>query len=79
MKTTITEFQRAFRTAREAADRGESVVVEGEGKKYVFEVLPPAQNPFAEMTGVFGTVALGKSKTSAREKIRTAVKKKYRR
>jgi hypothetical protein len=37
MKTTLTEFLRSFREAREAADRGDSVIVKGENGDYVFE------------------------------------------
>ena len=37
MKTTLTEFLRSFRKAREAADRGDSVIVKGENGDYVFE------------------------------------------
>jgi hypothetical protein len=37
MKITLTEFLRGFRKAREAADRGDSVIVKGEIGDYVFE------------------------------------------
>jgi hypothetical protein len=36
-RTTLTEFLRSFRKAREAADRGDSVIVKGENGDYVFE------------------------------------------
>lgn len=71
MNTTVTDFQRRFREAREAADRGESVIVEAEGQRYVFEKLPAGpQNPFAGLEHVFGSVALGKDSRSNRAKIR---------
>lgn len=78
MKTNLTEFQRAFRAAREAADRGESVIIEGEGRKYVFEVMVPDANPFTGLEDVFGAVKLGKKKGTARERIRARVLKKHR-
>lgn len=70
MKTTLTEFQRSFRQAREAADRGESVYVEAEGQTYVFEKRVAEVNPFVGLEGVFGAVALGQKNGSNREKIR---------
>jgi len=71
MKTTLTKFQRSFRKAREAADRGDIVVVTGENGDYVFErrVIDSA-HPFAGLEGVFGAVALPKDSMSLREKIR---------
>lgn len=70
VKTTITQFQRAFREARAAADRGESVIIEADGKTYVFEVMAPPRNPFEGLKGVFGSVSLGKKKGTHREQIR---------
>jgi len=35
MKITLTGFQLGFRKAREAADRGDSVIVKGEHGDYV--------------------------------------------
>jgi hypothetical protein len=71
MKTTLTEFQRSFRKAREAADRGDSVVITGENGDYVFERRAViSANPFVGLEGVFGAVALPRESTSLREKIR---------
>ena len=70
MKTNLTDFQRGFRQAREAADRGESVIIEAEGKKYVFETLGEPRNPFEGLKNVFGAVRLGKKKGNHREQIR---------
>jgi hypothetical protein len=39
MKANLTDFQREFRRAREAADRGVSVIIEAGDRKYVCEVL----------------------------------------
>jgi hypothetical protein len=72
MKITITEFQRNFRKAREAADAGDTVLVSGESGDYLFErQAAPLENPFAGLEGVFGAVRLPKSKMALREKVRT--------
>lgn len=77
MKTTLTEFQRSFRKAREAADRGDSVIVAGEGCDYVFERRAPGPtNPFAGLEGVFGAVALRQGSAPLREKIRHRLRQK---
>jgi len=53
MKTTLTEFQRNFRKAREAADRGDPVIVKGESGEYVFERRSaPTEHPFVGLEGV---------------------------
>jgi hypothetical protein len=70
VKTNLTDFQRSFRQAREAADRGESVIVEGEDRSYVFEMLGQPRNPFAGLEDVFGAVRLGVKKGTHRERIR---------
>ncbi|TLZ51293.1 MAG: hypothetical protein E6K22_11780 [Gammaproteobacteria bacterium] len=71
MKTTLTEFQRNFRKAREAADRGDPVIVKGESGEYLFERRSaPAEHPFVGLEGVFGAVKLPRDKVSLREKIR---------
>ncbi len=71
MKTSMTEFQRSFRLVREAADRGESVIIEGGGRRYVFEMMGEPRNPFAGLENVFGGVNLGAKKGTHREQIRT--------
>lgn len=82
MKTTLTEFQRNFRYAREAADRGDSVIVTGEHAVYVFERrTATADHPFAGLEGVFGTVTLSRDHATLREKVRhrLAAKNRHRR
>lgn len=77
MKTTLTQFQRNFRKAREAADRGDSVIVKGQNGDYLFERRSAlADNPFVGLEGVFGTVKLPRSKGSLREKIRSRLSAK---
>jgi hypothetical protein len=79
MKTTMTQFQRDFRKAREAADRGDSVVIAGESGTYVFERRADAsENPFAGLEGVFGAVSLPQDSTPLREKIRQRLAAKHR-
>jgi dihydrodipicolinate synthase/N-acetylneuraminate lyase len=71
VKTTVTDFQRHFRQAREAADRGDTVIVTGEHGDYVFERLAAtADHPFAGLDGVFGAVTLPREHTRLREKVR---------
>lgn len=79
MKTNITDFQRSFRKAREAADRGESVIIEGDGKRYVFETMTEPGNPFAGLEDVFGQVRLGQKSAGHRERIRERLGAKHRR
>jgi hypothetical protein len=71
VKTTLTGFQRNFRQAREAADRGDSVIVTGEHATYVFERrAATTDHPFAGLEGVFGAVKLPDDRTTIREKVR---------
>jgi hypothetical protein len=80
METTLTDFQRNFRKAREAADRGDSVIVRGEHGVYVFERRTGASDhPFAGLEGVFGAVTLLQDRTSLREKVRRRLAQKNRR
>jgi hypothetical protein len=79
VKTTVTEFQRSFRQLREAADRGESIVITSEKGDYVFErraARPP--HPFAGLEDVFGAVTLPTDATPLREKIRRRLSEKNR-
>jgi hypothetical protein len=71
MKTTLTEFQRNFRKAREAADRGDPVIVKGENGEYLFERRSvPTDHPFVGLEGVFGAVKLPRSRGSLGDKVR---------
>lgn len=80
MKTTLTDFQRNFRKAREAADRGDSVIVSGEKGDYVFERrAATSEHPFAGLEGVFGVVTLPQDRASLREKVRRRLSEKDRR
>jgi hypothetical protein len=80
MKTTLTEFQRHFRKAREAADRGQTVIVTGEHGEYVFERRPAeVLNPFADLEGVFGAVTLPRDRAPLRDKVRHRLAEKDRR
>lgn len=79
MRTTLTDFQRNFRKAREAADRGDSVIVKGEDGVYVFERrAATSDNPFVGLEGVFGAVTLPPHKVSIREKVRRRLAEKNR-
>jgi hypothetical protein len=82
MKITLTEFQRSFRKAREAADRGDSVIVKGENGDYVFERrAATSDHPFAGLEGVFGAVNLSQEEAPLSEKVcpRLAEKNRNRR
>jgi len=71
VKITLTQFLRSFRKAREAADRGDSVIVKGESGDYVFERRTVgSDHPFTGLEDVFGAVTLPQDKTSLREKVR---------
>ena len=71
MVTTITDFQRGFREAREAADRGQPVLITSGDAEYIFMRHHRADtNPFEGMEGVFGAVSLGATTQTHREKIR---------
>lgn len=77
MKTSITDFQRNFRKAREAADRGDSVIVQGESGDYVFERRAAvSDNPFEGLESVFGAVTLRQERTTLREKVRRRLAEK---
>lgn len=79
MKTTLTDFQRNFRKAREAADRGDSVIVQGENGEYVFERrASSSDHPFAGLEDVFGAVNLPQEKNPLREKVRRRIAQKDR-
>lgn len=80
MKTTVTDFQRNFRRAREAADRGDTVIVTGDRGDYVFERRAPiADHPFEGLDNVFGVVTLPRENTPLREKVRYRLAAKDRR
>lgn len=82
MKTTVTGFQRNFRHAREAADRGDTVIVTSADAVYVFERRATvADHPFAGLEGVFGAVTLPRDHATLREKVRhrLATKNRHRR
>jgi hypothetical protein len=77
VKITLTEFLRGFRKAREAADRGDSVIVKGESGDYVFERRAViSDHPFAGLEDVFGAVKLPQDKTTLREKVRSRLAEK---
>ncbi len=77
MKITLTQFLRGFRAAREAADRGDTVIVKGEGGDYVFERrAATSDHPFVGLEGVFGAVTLVQEKASLREKVRRRIAEK---
>lgn len=77
MKTTLTAFQRNFREAREAADRGDTVVVVGEQGDYVFERrAATSDHPFAGLEGVFGAVTLPRKRTPLRDTVRRRLAEK---
>lgn len=75
---TLIEFQRSFKSARKAADKGESVIIEADGQPYVFETLGEPRNLFTGLRGVFGAVKLAKKKGTHREQIRRRLAKKHR-
>lgn len=77
MKTSLTAFQRHFRQAREAADRGDTVVVTGENGEYIFERrAATADHPFTGLEGVFGAVQLPRDTRPLREKVRRRLAEK---
>ena len=53
---TVTQFQRQFKKARQEADSGFSVLVQGDGTRYVFEKYVPNENPFEGMEHIFGPI-----------------------
>ena len=57
METTLTNFQRNFRAARAAADRGETIKVISGATTYVFaKVSYQPARPFADLEPLFGVV-----------------------
>lgn len=75
MKTTLTDFQRNFRVARAAADRGETVTVESGPISYVFvRAGEGPKRPFADLEPLFGAVRLKPKAQSNRETIRQRLK-----
>jgi len=77
MKITLTEFQRSFRKAREAADRGDSVIVKGENGDYVFERRAvSSDHPFVGLEEVFGAVKLSQEEAPLSEKVRRRIAEK---
>jgi hypothetical protein len=77
MKLTLTEFLRGFRKVREAADRGDSVVVKGENGDYVFERRAAiTDHPFVGLKGVFGAVTMPQDQATLREKVRRRLAEK---
>ncbi len=66
-----------FRKAREAADRGDSVIVKGENGDYVFERrAASSDHPFVGLEDVFGAVTLPQDKTTLSEKVRRRLAEK---
>ena len=80
MKTTLTKFQREFRTARAAADRGEPVTIAAGTHSYRFERVTPGSggSPFKGLSRIFGSVRLGHDARTPREKIRARLHAKHR-
>jgi hypothetical protein len=77
MKITLTEFLRGFRKVREAADRGDTIIVNGENGDYIFERrASTTEHPFVGLDGVFGAVTLVQEKGSLSEKVRRRVAEK---
>jgi hypothetical protein len=59
METDLTTFQRNFRAARAAADRGETVTVKSAKGDYVFSrASKKPDRPFADLEAFFGVVNL---------------------
>jgi len=78
VKTTLTDFQRNFRVARAAADRGETVTVESGPVAYIFlRAGDKPKRPFADLEPLFGAVKLRPRKESNRETIRNRLKARH--
>ena len=60
MKMDLRSFQRNFRHAREAADRGETIAITSREGNYLFvrETEQSKDRPFADLEAVFGAVQL---------------------
>ena len=68
---SLTEFQRNFREALEAADKRDTVIVQGEHGDYVFERrTATSEHPFEGLEDVFGAVSLGGGAGSLRDQVR---------
>ena len=79
MKISLTEFQRNFRKAREAADSGEVVIVKGEHGDYLFERRTVVtDHPFVGLENVFGAVSLGRREEPLRDQVRSRLAAKNR-
>lgn len=79
MRITVTDFQRNFRKAREAADRGDAVIVTGESGEYLFERRAvTSDHPFEGLRGVFGVVTLPRQTAPLRDKVRQRLADKNR-
>jgi hypothetical protein len=77
MKITLTEFLRGFREVREAADRGDTIIVNGENGDYIFERrASTTENPFVGLEDVFGAVTLVQEKGPLSEKVRRRLAEK---
>jgi hypothetical protein len=77
MNMDLRSFQRNFRRAREAADRGETIAIEGREGRYLFvrETVPAEDRPFADLEAIFGAVKLLPRKgASSHEVIRQRLK-----
>ena len=78
METTLTDFQRNFRNARAAADRGETVTVKSGPVAYLFvRAGQTPKQPFADLEPLFGVVRLPSKKESHRETIRRRLKARH--
>ena len=60
MEMDLRSFQRNFRQAREAADRGETIAISARDGRYLFvrETVPAEKRPFADLEALFGAVKL---------------------
>lgn len=59
MDTDLTSFQRNFRAARAAADRGETIRIKSKAGDYVFARAAEGEaRPFADLLPYFGVVNL---------------------
>jgi hypothetical protein len=76
METDLTTFQRNFREARAAADRGETVMVKSAGGDYVFSrISKKPERPFADLEPFFGAVHLQRDRDlSTHETVRRRLK-----
>lgn len=80
METTLTDFQRNFRVARAAADRGETVTVKSGPAAYLFvRADEKPKRPFADLEPLFGVVQLSPKNQSNRETLRRRLKTRHNR